>query len=281
MIWLITLLVSVAAAKPSLNKIATCKAEKGAKTVWLIKQWHLAPKTVTKGFKEKYPQEKNQTAIYQRLNDAVKKKKVQLVVAEGCEGEIDGDFKTAFNGWDIEALKKQSQSRGYDRIVSHVPLKLEARHGDKLKTVCGDDEDLIQEGNLRISNLRGWMGFWARLSEYKEDDEKSKLYAEAAADLLKVPKDTNVAELKTKIKERVKEELDLFQKSLAARNDSFVKVLKESEYQTAAVVIGGLHAKDLREKLEAAGLACEVYEPAGYRAEDEALIQDFEKTLKD
>jgi hypothetical protein len=280
LIWFLSILLTFASARPNLSKVGSCTAEKDAKKVMLIKQWHLPPTTITKSFKEKYPHEKNQTAIYNSLNDLVKKKKLQVVVGEGCEGEIGPEFKTAFNGWDLESLRKQAQTKAYPRIVAHVPLKLEARHGEKLLTLCGDNEKQIQEGNLRISNLRGWAGFWSRLSEHKPDSDKFKLYAEAAADLLKIPKDTPPAELQEKIKVKIKEELDAFQKSLNERNTSFVKALEGREFQTAAIVIGGLHAPDLKEKLQAAGFACDVMEPFGYIQEEEKLIKEFEKALK-
>ncbi|HMN68602.1 MAG TPA: hypothetical protein PKC28_08685 [Bdellovibrionales bacterium] len=281
MISLLSLLLVVNAhAKVRMDKVTGCQAPKGAKEVLLIKQWHLSPTTSTKGFKEKYAQEKNQTAIYQYLNELVKKKKLDIVVAEGCEGEITDGFATAFNGWDLESLAKQSQTKGFDRIVTNVPLKLEARHHGKLLTLCGDNEKMIQEGNLRLSNLRGWAGFWSRLSEPAADAERTRLYAEAAADLLKVKKDTPVKDLREKIRERLKADLDLFKESLTTRNQGFVKALEGREFKTAALVIGGLHAKDLKDRLEKAGYACDVLRPPGYAAQDEELIEEFEKALK-
>lgn len=269
-----------------MTKVGTCKPEasdsapSALKTVLVFKQWHLAPTTVTKGFKEKYPHEKNQTAIYKTLSEMVKKQQLQVVVAEGCEGEIDGNFPTAFNGWKIDDLEKQAQTKGFDKIITLVPMKIEARWGDKIVTICGDDEKLIKDSQMHLSNLRGWMGFWTRLSESNAGDEKSKLYAHAAADLLKVPKDTPVADLKKKINERSLEELGEFEKSLYDRNAAFVKALQSREYKTAAVVIGGLHAADLQTKLEKAGMNCEIFEPPGYSKEDENLIQNFRAELK-
>lgn len=281
MIWLVTAFLSLSHAA-LLNKISSCKtpAAKDAHTVMVIKQWHLPPKTITKGFKERYPQEKNQSAIYLALSDKIKKKKLQMVVAEGCEGEINQHFAQSFNGWDYDSLKAQAFRKHYDRIITLVPLKLEARYADKVLTMCGDNNDLIQEGNLRLSNLRGWAGFWTRLTEPDGEADKTKLYAEAAAELLKVPKSTPVKELLPQIKEHLKEELNLFQKSLADRNDSFVKMIQEKNVPTAAIVIGGLHAEDLKSKLETAGFACDVYEPSGYQRQDEQLIQDFKKDMK-
>ena len=279
MIWIFSFLLAAAEALPNLKKVSACDAPKDAARVMLIKQWHLAPTNITKSFKEKYPQERNQTAIYNSLNDAIKKKKVQIVVGEGCEGEINSEFKGSFNGWDYASLKGLALTRNYPRIVTHVPLKLEARHGDKLMTICGDNEAQIKEGNLRLSNLRGWVGFWTRLQEPAADAERLKLYSDAAAELLKVSKDTPLPTIQSKIKDSIRQELALFTKSLNERNGAFVKSLEGREFKTAAIVIGGLHAQDLKAKLQTAGYACDVYEPLGYRPADENLIQEFEKIL--
>ena len=284
LIWLLTLHLTSAHAKGLLTKIGGCKApaNKDAANVMIVKQWHLSPRTVTKGFKEKYPHEKNQSAIYIALADKIKSKKIDMVIAEGCEGEINDEFTTAFNGWDLAALKKIAQTKGFDRIITNVPLKLEARFGDKIITMCGDNEKLIQEGNLRLSNLRGWAGFWTRLSEPKTaDDDQTKLYTEAAAELLKESKDTPVEELMPKLKQRFSAELDLFNKSLTERNDSFIKTLQDHPVKSAAIVIGGLHAEDLKGKLEAAGFNCDLMEPKGYAREGEELIKEFQKALKE
>lgn len=303
MIWIISVLLTFAFAKSparkgkaqkkekpvqvKMTKAGTCKpaqisepSEGADKKIMVFKQWHLAPTTVTKGFKEKYQQEKNQTAIYKTLNELVKKKQVEVIVGEGCEGEIDGTFKTAFNGWKIEDLEKQAQTKGFAKIVAHVPMKVEARWGDKIVTLCGDDEKLIKQSQLHLSNLRGWMGFWTRLSEPKPDEEKLKLYSDAAADLLKVPKDTPIEELKKTINQRSLDELALFEQSLSDRNAAFVKAVQSREFKTAAIVIGGLHANDLKLKLEQAGLACDVFEPPGYSRQDENLILEFATSLK-
>jgi hypothetical protein len=244
----------------------------------VVKQWHLPPKTITKGFRERYPQEKNQSAIYIALADKVKSKKLDLVVAEGCEGEIDDSFATLFNGWDVASLKKIAQTKSFQRTLAPIPMKLEARFGAKLNTICGDDEKLIQEGNLRLSNMKGWAGYFGKLSD-ESDPEKAKPFTESAAALLKERKDSTAAQLLPKIRERLKLELEEFNKSLADRNDLFVKALQAHSFKNAAVVIGGLHADDLKGKIEAAGLNCDVWEPTGYARADEQLIKDFERTL--
>ncbi len=278
-----TMLPSSAYAKGLMSRVGGCKTaeNKEAPAVMIVKQWHLSPRTMTKGFREKYPHEKNQSAIYIALADKIKAKKLDMIVAEGCEGEINDEFTIAFNGWDLATLKKQAQTKGFDRIITNVPLKLEARYGDKVLTLCGDNEKLIQEGNLRLSNLRGWAGFWTRLTEPKgEDPDRIKMYTEAAAELLKENKDMPVEELLPKLKARFSAEMDMFTKSLTDRNDSFIKTLKEHPFKNAAIVIGGLHAEDLKNKIEAAGFNCDLMEPTGYAREDEDLIKEFQKAIK-
>lgn len=279
MIWLLPLLLSTASAKGMLNKITSCKSvAKDAPYVMVVKQWHLPPQTVTKGFKERYPHEKNQSAIYISLLDKMKSKKLDLVVAEGCEGEINDQFTTVFNGWGMGDLKKIAQTKNFTKTLAPIPMKLEARFGDKLETFCGDNEKLIQEGNLRLSNMRGWAGYYGRLSE-KDEPDKKKPFAESAAALLKESKDSTPEQLLPKIREKLKSELEAFQKSLTDRNEVFVKTLQAHPFKNAAVVIGGLHTSDLKDKIEAAGFGCDIWEPTGYAREDEQLIAEFQKAL--
>jgi hypothetical protein len=291
--WLLSLVLSVAMAKSHhkstsvlpfpakghMTKVESCKVPDASKKVYIFKQWHLAGTTITKGFKEKYPQERNQTAIYQALEDGVKHKQLDMIFAEGCHGKIDSRFTPAFNGWDYTGLKAQAFQRGYDKIITLAPLKIEAKYGDKIEVFCADDEDLIQSGNLHLSNLRGWGGFYVRLSE-PSTAEKLKMYSDSAADLLKIPHNISHAELLTQVKSRIKEELEAFRQSLYARNDSFVKEIQGHDFTKGAVVIGGLHVEDLREKLEKAGVGCDIYEPPGYQRENENLIQDFQRDLR-
>lgn len=261
------------------TKAAVCKVSASPKKVMIIKQWHLGPKIATRTFKEKYPQERNQTAIYQALASEIRAKRLQVVVGEGCgPGEIDSSFKKSWNGWDYNELHKVSQTKGYDKIITQVPLKLEARFEDGVKTLCGDDDKLVQEGNLRLSNLRGWLNFSSRLRE-KYVDDKGKMYSDAAADLLKIPRSTPLPQILKKVDENMREDLMAFKQSLKDRNTSFVKTLTDADFSTAAVVIGGLHAEDLKSKVEAAGLNCEVLEPPGYQREDEQLLVDFERAI--
>lgn len=280
MIWLLTAMLSLAQAS-LLRKIGSCgKVPKDARSIMLVKEWNLAPSTITKGFKERYPQERNQSAIYIALADRIKSKRLDLMVAAGCEGEINSDFETRFNGWDYSSLKAQAQTKAFQRVLSHVPMKLKARYPERLTVVCGDSESLIQEGQLRLTTLRGWHGFWSRLNESSMSADKTKLYAEAAAELLKVSKETPVAELLPMVRDKLKADLELLQKSISDRNDLLVKALQSHPDKKAAIVIGGVHIDDLRAKLEAAGIGCELFEPSGYQRDEENLLKDFQKAAK-
>lgn len=266
-------------AKSELKLVSSCPQTESPKTVWLIKQWHLAPETVTKGFREKYPQEPSQTAIYKFLSNSVQNKDIDLVVGEGCEGEITEKFEKTFNGWNYTSLKAESKGKKYDRLLTHIPLKLEARWTDKVKSYCGDSEAMIREGQIRLSNMRGWYGFLLRFGDSQlAEDHKSELAA-AANQLLKHRKPKAVKDLIPEIRTKLKEELASFENSLQKRNDAFIKILSEQDYKSAAVVIGGLHSEDLRSKVEKQGFNCKIYEPPRYPAEDESLIESFRKKI--
>lgn len=302
MIWLLSVLLALntavakekkksgkrkkASTRVYLTKVSSCNPQplkdgQAAPTgkINLIKQWDLSARTSTKGFKEKYAQEKNQTAIYKSLDQDVKDGKIQLIVAEGCEGEMGPEFASTFNGWDYESLKSQSRLKNYERIITSVPLKIKAKHGEKIKVVCGDNLMSIQEGNLRLSNLRGWTGYWSKFEELKNDPAKLKPFAEAAAAVLKVPASTPSKDLADKIRAELKKEIEGLNTSISQRDEAFVKALSENQYATAAVVVGGLHMADLKTKLEQAGMACDIFEPPGYTREEEDLIQNFQNIL--
>lgn len=292
MIWLLSLIMSFSLAhakggkkrvrkepKINLTKIDSCKKVEGNKKVLLIKQWHLAPKDSTKGFKEKYPQEKNQTAIFKILSDKVKSGDLSLIIAEGCEGEINDAFEPVFNGWNMSSLREYRERKEFPKIITNVAMKVEAKYGEKVLTKCGDNLDLIKEGNLRLSNLRGWSGYLSKLTQLQ--GEAAAPYADSAAQTLKVKVGTPIPELTAKIRAEAKSDLQRLLASFNERNESFVKALEGQEFKEAAIVVGGLHADDLKSKLETAGLNCDVYEPPGYARESENLIRDFQSlTMK-
>ena len=146
-------------APPSMDsrfgrEVARCQpagapgALSSAKHIWILKQWHVAPGVDTRDrIKAKeLPQAANQTAIYQQLDQWVKAHLLDTVIAEGCSGELTINSNIRFNGWSVQDLASVAHAPGFDQdVISHVPMKLEAKYGDQVRTICGDDEDLLQK----------------------------------------------------------------------------------------------------------------------------------------
>jgi hypothetical protein len=145
------------------------------KTIALLGQYHLSGKTITTDIEasKKLPQFNNQKSIYLVIDEWVKQKKLNLLISEGCEGEINQDFKTVFNGWDYSSLKKLKESKSFKDVLSLVPLKIEAKYDEAIKTVCGDNQLLIKEHQLIFSDLKGYVGFFSRL---KQSQPGTKMY---------------------------------------------------------------------------------------------------------
>ncbi len=93
-----------------------------------------------------------------------------------------------------------------------------------MNALCGDNEELIQEGNVHVTNLRGWTGYVINLKKTFVDD-RGKLYADQASDLLKIPRTTLMPDLIKLIQGKVRTELAAFRAAITKRNDGFVKVV--------------------------------------------------------
>ncbi len=270
---------SRAKSRVELRTVETCPQTDSNQTVLIVKQWHLGPRTITKGFREKYPQEPSQTAIYNFLSTGVEKAQLDLVVGEGCEGEIGEKFEKEFNGWSYNELRAQPKNKKYEKILTQIPLKLKAKWTSKIHAVCGDNDEQIHNSTVSLSNMRGWYGFLTRFTEKPTTPEQKAEYQESASKLLGYSKVKPIEDLVPKIREKLKTELDSFESSLKKRNESFAAALKANTFTNAAVVIGGLHAKDLKEKVEELKLNCRVMEPINYPAKDEELIESFRRLL--
>ena len=263
------------------KSVGQCQTKNPKGMVWLVKQWHLSPKAETKDIaaSQKLPQAPNQTAIYEQLAEWISGGRIQVVFAEGCEGEIKQNFKPAYNGWGMESLKAEIEKPEYTQIVTHIPLKIEARFNDKISTWCGDSNQLVERHSLAFSDVRGLLGYQTRLKQFENQSEKVKPYLESFIKINHLPKSTKVVDalkiIKTKLNAKVTEIKEIFK----SRNETFVQVIQRHAGVESAVVIGGLHAEDLKARLEKAQYDCEVIEPTGYAPEDEKLFQDLEKMI--
>lgn len=191
-----------------IRKVDQCTPVAGAKkTVYFIKQWHLAPTTNTTDIEtaKKQPQYRNQSEIYTSIADLITEKKIDTVIAEGCEGEITRDFKNSFNGWSFEKLAKETLGKSYGAILTHVPLKAEVKFGDQVKTLCGDDLSQIKLAQLALSDLRGDVGYWQRIAENEKNPAKQKIYVDGVIEMLKLPAGTDPANAMLALKKDILE----------------------------------------------------------------------------
>ena len=285
MIWLLLFTILVRASENVartnwLTTTKTCKSTSSPKSVMVIKQWHLSPATNTAlNPSQKLPQSENQVAIYTQLDQWVHEKKVDVILAEGCEGPINAQFPLEFNGWTYNSLKKVSNSPDYAQIATHVPLKLEAKYGPMVETVCGDDADLVKAGSLHLSNIRGLTGFYARIKDSKVRSKDLDSYIEGDVQALKIPATKDKKIVLGQLKANIEKEISAFAESLGKRNRKMVETIDKTPGKTFAVVIGGLHGDDLAHQLEKKGFNCSLFEPKGYSPKAESLISDLKKSI--
>ena len=127
-----------------------------AQKIYLLKQWHLSPRVETLDIEisKKIAQYPNQYDLYQKSTDLIQNKNVKIVLSEGCEkSEIDKSFLQKFNGWTFLSLEKIKNAKNYSDILTLLPLKLGVYWGDTVKTVCVDDESLIQKSQLMLTEI--------------------------------------------------------------------------------------------------------------------------------
>lgn len=271
------------AVDPKYGSVVTqCRSGAGKKQVWIFKQWHLAPSVNTKNAAKSrpIPQEKNQTAIYRLLNQWVENHLIHEIYAEGCSGELTDASSLSFNGWTLRDLKEKATESTYAEIVSHVPAKLEARFGDKLRTVCGDDEALIKSNNLAFSDARGALGFLTRISEYMNDSTRVKTYLEGVVELYHLPKKTTPKQAIARLKVELKSSVERIRGAIEKRNAVLVNIIRSSSEPRVAVVFGGVHIAGVVKLLESYGIGCSVVNPVGYEDNESKLLEQLEESLK-
>ena len=262
--------------------VERCQAKSSPRQVWLFKQWHLPPSVDTHaaGASGTRPQAANQTAIYRQLDAWIASGNLSEIFAEGCEGELDAKSDLAINGWKIADLASLSAQPGYDQIVTSVPLKLEAKYGDKLRTLCGDRPALIRQNQLAFSDARGAVGFLSRLMDKKTSDSRAKDYLDSVIGLYKLPSTTTraqaIARLKVELRASVRSVRELIEK----RNAALVARVKSSSEPVVAVVYGGAHAQGIVKLLNQAKLGCSVVEPTGYTDDEARLLSQLEEGLR-
>jgi hypothetical protein len=259
-------------------QVASGGAVGGAKHVWIFKQWHLSPGVDTHDPNKstKLAQRENQTAIYRQLDQWIKSHALSTVIAEGCTGELTQGSPLKINGWNVGELKRESSGAHYDELLSSVPLKLEAKYGDAIKTLCGDDDELIRANGLAFSDARGTVGFLSRLEQYKNDPERARTYLEGVVGLYKMPADTTIPQALARLRLELGQAVMRARQAIDQRNERAVAAIQTATGPEVAVVFGGMHAAGIKKLLEKGKISCTVVEPVGYpssgSANDEAAM---------
>ncbi len=288
-VYVLSALVSISSAfantevDPNNGKVVNrCKTSKPSKHVTLFKQWHLPPglSTREKVDSKPLPQEKNQTAIFNQLDQWVVKKQITEVYAEGCVGELDETSNLNLNGWTIADLKSQLKQPNYPQLLASAPMKIEAKHAQGVRTICADDEKLIREGNLALSDARGILGFLTRLEQHKNEQVRAKTYLDGVIELYKLPAKTTVSQAVQKLKTELKSSVQRLKTSLEKRNAVAVEKIKGSKEKDVAVVYGGMHAAGILKLLEKAGLGCSIVEPIGYQDDEAKLLKTLDDAIQ-
>lgn len=227
--------------------------------VTVYKYWHLGQDIDTTNIlnAKKLQQYQNQRQVYVQVDRLLAQGKHPLIIAEGCEGEIDHNFTKSFNGWNYLELKARLKNPNYADILTLVPLKLEVKYQDKIRTVCGDQGELIAET----------AGTFDRLGE--------ELKALSAA-----KGEKNKAEMKKHIEASLKL-IDQIKALIGKRNQAFLKVILAHLKEDPLVILGGGHLEGVTDLMYAQKkIAFKVVETPGYPQEDEHHLERLRQELK-
>ncbi len=253
--------------------------DKTAHKVYLIKQWHLSPQHKTRDIEaaKSLPQYTNQKDIYLKVKSLVDKGLTQVIIAEGCEGEMGADFSTEFNGWTLKDLQVKVKDDDFADIMAPIAMKLKARY-PKLKVICGDNEKLIEENLLAASDLRGFAQFYQRLRESK--DVNPEIYKRYAQQIEKLFPDQEISNHVQFTLNKALHALERFEQLIVKRNESFFKQTTQNLDKNPVIIIGGLHVNDLRQRLHVKSIAFEIIVPHGYSNDEQNLIYALKTILQ-
>ena len=248
-----------------------------AQEVTIVKQWHLSPGANTENiFKSKeLPQYQNQKDIYQKLIEKISKGPV-TVITEGCAGDVK---KANHYGWGEEKLKLKLDNSDYTDILAFLPLKLILKFPDKVVALCADDETLMKQNQLAFSDIRGFLGYYTRLKEFKgKDQKKFELFEKSLLEKEKnkLGQIDAIKYAQSRALDKIKEAKELIEK----RNEKIIAAIEASLSSSPYVIVGGLHAKGLVERLKSKQIKFNVVTPNGYQEKDEKLFDELAALLQ-
>ena len=252
-----------------------------AQKVYILKQWHLMPKVSTHDImlSTKLAQYENQHDLYLKVKEIVKENTNSYLLAEGCDNiEINEKFESKFNNWSYVELERYIKKSDYEKILTMLPLKIEVELKEKVKTFCADDDKLITESQLALSDMRAFVGYKMRLAEFKQQGDKVSFEKYAKSLMVGIKKNDPIAYAK----EQAMNALEKFEKLNFKREVHFVDYitnLKITKDQVVILVIGGVHANSIETLLKEKNINTEIYTPKGYVEVDNELIKKLKEQL--
>lgn len=248
--------------------------------VYIFKQWHLSPNDRSTEIEKSksFPQYENQVEIYKEVSKLVESGKTQLILAEGCEGEINKMFRPIFNGWSMGRLDRYKDDPKFSEILAPIPFKLKVKFPN-LKVLCGDNLELIKENQKAMSDLRGFTGFYTRLMDLQKTDKvQYKVYVNQLQSLY--PDEKISSPIQFTLDKSLKS-LKMFERLIKERNHYFEKLAVKYKEASPVIIIGGLHTKDLVERFRKNQVNSNVITPKGYKDDEMKLIRLLKKNLED
>ena len=209
----------------------------------------------------------------------IDRSETELIISEGCQGNIDGQFTEEHYGWNYKKLQQEKSKKEYADILALIPLKIKVFYDTRVSAICADDKALLKENMLAFSDLRAFIGYYSRLKEFKDKNPKKfKLYADSMFDTAK-QKDRSIDPIAF-ARDHAALALQKAEDLIKRRNERFAQVAEANKDKRPAIVVGGLHAKSLAERLESRGIKTQIIVPDGYSQEDEALLDQIKNLLK-
>ena len=248
-------------------------------SVTVFKQWHLSPsqQTVDIASALQLPQAVNQKDIYLKVKKMIEAGKTAAVISEGCEGEINENFKPEHYGWNYQKLEQWRESKQWPDILALIPLKLEVEYKARIDSWCGDNEKLIKQHGLAFSDLRAYLGYLQRLVDTKKTDvDKYKMYAQSL-----LPPQNKQADPIVYAYQQAKKSLEQIKKLIKERNSYFVQMAKQNLDKNPVIIIGGVHVQDLEQRFKQEKISYRVITPQGYQDDETMLLERLAKLIEE
>jgi hypothetical protein len=249
--------------------------------VVIVKLWHLAPGVNTRIAPKNTPapaQEANLREIEKQLSKWIESKSIRTIIAEGCEGKFEDPV--SFNGWTLAELRARAKSGSIDSILTHPALKLEARYGDKVETLCGDLKQAIDEELLAFSDARAASGYAGRIEENAKNPARRKIYVDGAIETYKLPAGSKPEAVQEALKTELKKNVTRIRELNLKRSQSFAGTAIVVREDPIAIIAGGSHAAEIVQTLEGRNRDCVVYEPVHYAPDEEKLMKSLMELVK-